>query len=112
MNKNYTLTHPRCSRRAFFILFVFVFCWCGSYGQTPEWIWARSAPNNVSGYGEGWSIATDILNNVYVTGEYQDTITFGSYVLTTTVNYTAYLTKYDLSGNILWAESAVNSATG
>ena len=56
------------------------------------------------------SIATDKLNNVYITGDYSDTITFGSFVLTTNNVGRFYLAKYDSSGNVKWAKSTVNSS--
>jgi len=80
--------------------------------QTPDWVWARGAQNNASGGGEGMSIATDKSNNVYITGEYQDIITFGTFILTSSGNYSCYLAKYDSSGNVKWAVSAVSSVTG
>jgi len=90
----------------------FLCCWFCGYGQTPDWVWARSAQSTSNHAGEGLSIATDKSNNVYITGEYGGTITFSSYVLTTTSSSSLFLAKYDLSGNVLWAKSAVNSASG
>jgi len=90
----------------------FLCCWFCGYGQTPDWVWARSAPSNTNGAGEGWSIATDKSNNVYITGFYESTITFGSYVLINQGQVNAYLAKYDALGNMIWAKSAVNSSTG
>ena len=80
--------------------------------QTPDWVWARSAQSNSSGIGEGYSISTDKSNNVYITGYYVDSITFGSFILTTTANANFYLTKYDSSGNVIWAKSSVSSSNG
>src|SRR5882724_12026312 len=90
----------------------FLCCWFCGYGQTPDWVWARSAQSSTPGIGEGWSIATDKSNNVYVTGVYEDTLKFGSVILTTTNIQPSFLAKYDLSGNVQWAKSAVNSSTG
>src|SRR5260221_7619501 len=112
---------PHCHRRRlrkllplYFSLFTFhfsLFSFHSSLSQTPDWVWARSAPNNATGGGEGFSIATDKSNNVYITGEYVDTIIFGSHILTSTGSYAFYLAKYDLSGNVIWAKSAANSAS-
>src|SRR5437660_673794 len=88
----------------------FLCCWFCGYGQTPDWVWGRSAPSGSSGLSEGVSIATDKSNNVFITGYYEDTITFGSFILTTTASYASYLAKYDASGNVQWAKSAVNGS--
>jgi hypothetical protein len=79
---------------ALFILLGFSKANCQT--QIPDWVWAKSAPSGSIGIGEGWSIATDKSNNVYFTGYYRDTITFGSFILTSTAYYTSYLAKYDL----------------
>src|SRR5689334_10121454 len=91
---------------------LFLCCWFYCNGQTPDWVWARSAPCDTTGWGEGWSIATDKSNNVYITGTYEDTITFGSFVLTPTGGSNFYLAKYDALGNVKWAKSAGSSSNG
>ena len=90
----------------------FLCCWFCGYGQTPDWVWARGALSNSAGNGEGISITTDKSNNVYITGFYNNTITFGSFILTSTNPDASYLAKYDASGNVLWAKSAVNNVNG
>jgi len=90
----------------------FLCCWFCGYGQTPDWVWARGAQSTSNGLGEGISIATDKSNDVYITGWYEDTITFGSNILITTSGNASYLAKYDLSGNVLWAKSAANGVSG
>ncbi|HTA27327.1 MAG TPA: T9SS type A sorting domain-containing protein [Bacteroidia bacterium] len=52
-------------------------------------------------------VMTDNSGNVYVTGDFQDTLIFGTYTLTTSVNSTnSYLVKYDSDGNVLWAKQS------
>jgi hypothetical protein len=82
----------------------FLCCWYCGYGQTPDWVWARSASSGVYGKGEGWNIAVDNFDNIFITGYFSDTISFGPYALQ--ANYgSAYLAKYDANGNIKWVTS-------
>jgi len=70
--------------------------------QAPDWVWARSARS--PGTGEGLNIATDNWDNVFITGWFQDSITFASYVLTGANS--VFLAKYDSYGNVKWAKTA------
>jgi hypothetical protein len=72
-------------------------------------IWLRSS----GGIGSNgvYLCASDIDGNVYITGRYANSITFGPYTLTNlqpTV-YHIFITKYDSSGNVCWARSAGES---
>src|SRR5437016_3472502 len=89
-------------------LFLFItFQAIQTHSQSLNWEWARSAKSSNMGLGEGYSVATDALENVYVAGIYTDSITFGSHVLTN--NETTFLAKYDLSGNVKWAAGSCGS---
>ncbi len=62
-------------------------------------------------YGSGVinpALATDALGNVYMAGEFHDTISFGPDTLKSLVNNVdnAYLVKYDANGNVLWARQS------
>lgn len=55
------------------------------------------------------SIAIDKMNNIYMTGYFDDTINFGSSTLVSpnpAYNFAAFLTKYDSSGNVIWAKQS------
>lgn len=53
----------------------------------------------------GYSIATDILGNAYICGEYYDApATFGTYTLTNNGAADFFIVKYDRSGNTVWAK--------
>src|SRR5437870_4204039 len=87
-----------------------------SFSQVPDWVWARSAQaNSPLAEDESVSVATDHAGNVYTTGIYKDSIIFGSHVLYSPFSGSTgiYLTKYDSSGNVIWARSDVRlSAQG
>ena len=61
---------------------------------------------NMSIYG-GYGISTDDSGNSVITGCFEKTITFGNISLTSGGNYPdAFISKYDASGNALWAKRA------
>lgn len=86
--------------------------------QTPDWEWARSAVNYSSialAIGEGIDVASDASGNAYVTGWFQnDSISFGSITLfcQNPKGYYTFVTKYDSSGNVLWANKSGGTGVG
>jgi hypothetical protein len=93
------------------ILVMVVMMMMGSvFGQIPSWAWAK-AP---IGEGEGYAVATDAANNVYITGYYfGPSINFGSATLPTITAGSAavYITKYNMSGNVIWARSGTGASS-
>jgi len=73
------------------------------YAQAPDWAWAKSIGN--VGSDAGRSVASDNTGNVYITGHFDSTITFGTTTLTAIGNYDMFLVKYDPAGNVIWAKS-------
>jgi hypothetical protein len=69
------------------------------YDPNGTVLWARNASGNT-----GYSVYTDSNGNLFVTGSYQNTVVFGSYTLTNSGSFDAFLVKYDPSGNVLWAK--------
>src|ERR1017187_1640096 len=82
--------------------------------QPPYWEWARQAISiSANGFQEGWSITTDKFENVYITGFYYDTVTFGNYTFSCPNGSSyIYLVKYDSAGNIVWAWSSRGNGIG
>lgn len=76
-----------------------------SFGQS--WMWGQH------GYGDlnvdASSVATDKTGNAYMAGYYFKTIIFGSDTLNNK-SQNAYLTKYDPSGNLVWAKQIIDTA--
>jgi hypothetical protein len=79
------------------------------YDSSGNVIWAQSAGGAISGlYSNniGRSICTDSIGNVYLTGIFTGTISFGAISLTNIYpsNLTdIFIVKFDSLGNVLWA---------
>ncbi len=56
----------------------------------------------------GQGLVCDKSGNVYVTGYFGDTVSFGSYTLKTQ-NIGTFLVKYDSNGNVIWAKQSNSS---
>lgn len=75
------------------------------YDSSGNVLWAKSAGG--SGYDAGYSICTDILDNIYITGVFNSpSIVFGTYTLTASGSDNVFIAKYSSSGNVLWAKTA------
>jgi hypothetical protein len=77
-------------------------------------LWSRVATTTGQARITPTAIATDIHNNVFVTGHFnQGTLAFGNYILPgPALAYdNLFIVKYDSSGNFLWARDA-NAGTG
>lgn len=99
-------------KSVFFLLslyFLGLLCLAGKVNaQTPTWLWAKAAGNN--GYDYAMSVTADSAGNSYVTGYYNTSISFDpTHTLTSTGSTDLYIVKYDPSGNVLWASTAVGS---
>ncbi len=79
-----------------------------------NFVWARSMVNSITNYysigDHGSKIALDAAGNLYATGRYNGTVDFdlgpGTFNLTASGGgYDIYLTKFDASGNFVWAKT-------
>jgi len=80
------------------------------YDTSGTYQWSADAGG--VGFDYGNAITTDAAENVYVTGKFiGNTITFGDSVLTNAVasSNDMFLAKYNTSGVLQWARSAINS---
>ena len=75
-----------------------------SGAQTPDWHWARQARG--ADQGTGRDVATDANGNVFVTGYFEGSATFGTTTLTSPGSADMFLSKYDSTGRVLWAKRA------
>lgn len=69
--------------------------------------WVQSAGGST--YDGASSIAVDATENVYITGSYSGTATFGSTATTSTGFYDIFVAKYNSSGVLQWVQSAGGS---
>ncbi|MES2133359.1 MAG: T9SS type A sorting domain-containing protein [Bacteroidota bacterium] len=82
------------------------------YDQGGKIVWVREGLNRQHHVSQisGTGVTVDHNNNVYITGIYVDSISFGTTALagsTNSNNYScSYITKYDASGNLVWAKGA------
>ena len=67
---------------------------------TGTFLWARSAGG--TGDDRGRDVAVDNQGNVYVSGVFSGTATFGTNILTSVGGLDMFLTKYDPNGNLQW----------
>ncbi len=73
------------------------------YDSQGNEVWARYADDSLT--EESWNSATDAFGNIYVTGLFYSSISFGSITLNSAGGLDAFLVKYDSSGNVIWAKS-------
>ncbi len=78
------------------------------YDSVGNLLWARQSvlPSAYS-YAIGYSLTTDKEGNVYYTGYYNDTISFGTYSL---IGGGLYFVKYNSNGKIIWVKGATGNA--
>ena len=70
-------------------------------------IWAKSAHAAVYDV----RAVIDTTNNIYVTGSFGSSISFGTTTLTGTGGYNEFLAKYDTAGNVIWVKSAAGATS-
>ncbi len=86
------------------LLVAFVIVSFNSHAQTC--LWGKTGAG--SGMDLGTAATSDASGNIYVTGDFQSgTLSFGSKTVTNADTFfrSVFLTKYDASGNVLWARS-------
>lgn len=76
------------------------------YDASGNLIWAKYAlvPFYLS-YASGMGVTADLDGNVFSTGYYTYSVSFGNDTLANTGNRGMFLAKYDINGNALWGRS-------
>ncbi|MCB5284937.1 MAG: hypothetical protein LHW45_05025 [Candidatus Cloacimonetes bacterium] len=68
-----------------------------------NWLWANQAGTAISDNVNG--ICTDGAGNSWITGQFENTATFGAHTVTAVDDKDAYFAKLDASGTWVWAKS-------
>ncbi|HET9502407.1 MAG TPA: T9SS type A sorting domain-containing protein [Hymenobacter sp.] len=76
-----------------------------------SWLWAQTG--TTTGRVQGASVQVDASGNVFVTGSYSGTTSFGSTSLTTADQYTTnlFVTKLSAGGSWQWAKAATGAGS-
>lgn len=73
------------------------------YSAAGNLVWVRSTGG--TGDDKGWDVAVDRSNNVFVTGSFALTATFGPAMFTSAGGLDVFVAKYSAAGTFLWAAS-------
>ena len=89
------------------------------YSSQGVMLWARQSVNtNFNQYGSGhslgygYSVTSDQAGNSYITGTFQDSISFGKHPLSSPGGYSVFFVKYDVHGNVVWAQQSSQGWAG
>ncbi len=102
---------------AFKLITVVTDVFIAKYDTNGNVLWAKQGNvSNTTDINQGYSVAVDAYKNSYITGFFDNAISFGSYNLSTSngLNGCSFLVKYDSIGNVLWAKQGIvaNGAGG
>ncbi len=92
-------------------------CFLIKMDPTGKILWAKSSQSNsLYSSAQGFSVCSDNVGDSYLTGLIEDTVSFGTHIVTCSGQWGVFVAKYDSSGNALWAESSIcdglNDASG
>ena len=87
------------------VYFVSLFLFSNNLNGQNTWLQKQEGPTN----DEGYSISTDGSGNIYTTGYFSGTASFGSISLTASGVSDAFITKTKDNGTFLWAVKAGGS---
>ncbi len=80
------------------------------YSSSGNVLWAKQTIINVwdssKNSAGGAAVITDMANNIFVAGDFDDTVQFSSHTLCTTTSYNIFLAKYDSNGMIVWVKKS------
>ena len=81
------------------------------YDSSGNVLWTRNIGNGAD--DNGFAIVADRWGNVFLSGTYTDTISFGAAIFTgDPIGENSFVAKYDSSGNLLWAKSIKSDGVG
>ena len=74
------------------------------YDSSGNLLWIKQGGGSYWDYG--YSLTTDYLNNVYITGSFFESAVFDGTSLTSAGHNDIFIAKYDSSGNLIWVKQA------
>lgn len=78
------------------------------FDNSGNFLWAKNAGG--SNHDGAYSISADAIGNSYITGYISSPMaTFDTYTITNSGFQNVFVAKYDPSGNVLWAKSALGN---
>lgn len=79
------------------------------YDNQGNVLWARNygGPKRDS----PTALTTDSTGNIYITGQFEEAITFGSFTLTTTTGQAGFIAKFDSNGNPVFAKKIIEETS-
>jgi hypothetical protein len=80
------------------------------YDNAGNFLWAKQAGGVDTDHSYG--ISADANGNIYLTGSFSGTATFGTTTLTSYGSSDIFIAKYDNAGNCLWVKKAGGTSTG
>ncbi len=99
--------------KKYLLILVTIFIIVNCFSQTPNWAWGTISGDAAGdlGYDNSECVTTDVNGNVYITGSFENSITFGSHTLISGGGSNLFIVKYDSNGNVLWAKSATGNGS-
>jgi gliding motility-associated-like protein len=82
------------------------------YDSNGNAIWGREGkPLGKLSWAEGNSVAVDNAGNVYMAGQFTDTVSFGAFTLRESGTQSVFVVKYNSAGTVQWATQAAIAST-
>jgi len=71
--------------------------------------WAKQSVGHSHSGSRGQGVAVNIMNDVFVAGDFYDSVTFDSFKLRcpSTLDGNVFIVKYDSNGNVKWAKQGI-----
>ncbi len=82
------------------------------YDSAGNFIWLSKPITGYKSHFITYSVATDIAGDVYVAGEFSDTLIWGKYQIITGAGGNMFLAKINPSGNVIWLKQANSNGLG